>query len=214
LRWRASDLLLVVAALLAVHSEATVSVELDSRSQAGDLLVVLGGDVGEDGVLSGRDLLGQLDVFGQGGLALLDRALEVDLLDLGAEVGVLPDDGDQAVLDLQVHLGAVFNVLREVTAGDDAEGLTAVTLGQRMSIRFSSSGTYALGGLGFKSTLLSSRISSLGLSQWFNGLLPGTESESSKVTSEPPKRELAEAVARIAEAMVRNFILCCVVFVV
>lgn len=50
----------------------------------------------------------------------------------------------------------------------------------------------------------------LGLSQWFNGFLPGTESESSKVTSGPPNRELAEAVARIAEAMVRSFILWCV----
>jgi hypothetical protein len=117
-----------------VHSVAAVSVKLDSRGQAGDLLIVLGGDVGEDGVLSGRDLLGELDVFGQGGLALLDRALEIDLLDLGAEVGSLPDDGDQAVLDLQVHLGAVFDVFRKVTTGDDAEGLAAVTMSQRMCI--------------------------------------------------------------------------------
>jgi len=103
-------------------------VELDGRSQAGDLLVVLGLDVGENGVLSGRDLLGELDVLGQGELALLERALEVDVLDLGAEVGILPDDGDQAVLDLQVHLGAIFDVLREVAASDDAEGLAAVSL--------------------------------------------------------------------------------------
>jgi hypothetical protein len=103
-------------------------VELDGRGQAGDLLVVLGLDVGENGVLSGRDLLGELDVLGQGELALLERALEVDVLDLSAEVGVLPDDGDQAVLDLQVHLGAIFNVLREVTASDDAEGLATVGL--------------------------------------------------------------------------------------
>lgn len=109
-----------------MHREAAVSVELDSRSQASDLLVVLGRDVGEDSVLSGRDLLGQLDVLGQGGLALLDRALEVDVLDLAAEVGGLLDDGDQAVLDLQVHLGAFFDVFGEVTAGGDAEGHTTV----------------------------------------------------------------------------------------
>lgn len=54
-------------------------------------------------------------------------------------------------------------------------------------------------------------MSSLGLSQWFSGLLPGTESESSKVTSELPKKELAVAVARSADAIVRNFILCYVV---
>lgn len=107
---------------------AAVPVELNSGRQAGDLLVVLGHDVGENGVFSGRDLLRQLDVLGQGQLALLERALEVDVLDLAAEVGVLPDDGDQAVLDLQMHLGAVFDVFCEVAASDDAEGLAAVSL--------------------------------------------------------------------------------------
>ena len=109
-----------------MHLDAAVSVELDSCGQAGDLLVVLGLDVCENRVLSGRDLLGELDVLGQGELALLKRAFEVDVLDLAAEVGILPDDGDQAVLDLQVHLGAIFDVFREVTASDDAEGLAAV----------------------------------------------------------------------------------------
>ena len=111
-----------------MHLDAAVSVELDGRGQAGDLLVVFSLDVCKNGVLSGRDLLGELDVLGQGGLALLERALEVDVLDLAAEVGVLPNDGDQAVLDLQVHLGAIFDVFREVTASDDAEGLATVTL--------------------------------------------------------------------------------------
>jgi hypothetical protein len=109
-----------------VHLHAAISVELDSRGQAGDLLVVLGDNVCENGVLSRRDLLGELDVLGQRGLALLDRALEVDVLDLVAKVGGLLDDGDQAVLDLQVHLGAFFDICREVTAGGDAEGDTAV----------------------------------------------------------------------------------------
>jgi hypothetical protein len=48
---------------------------------------------------------------------------------LAAEVGGLPDDGDQAVLDLQVHLGAIFDVFGEVAASDDAEGCTTVSLG-------------------------------------------------------------------------------------
>jgi hypothetical protein len=111
-----------------VYLNAAVSVELDGCGQASNLLVVLGLDVGEDSVLSGRDLLGELDILGQGELALLERALEVDFLDLAAEVGGLPDDGDQAVLDLQVHLGAIFDVFGEVTASDDAEGLTTVSL--------------------------------------------------------------------------------------
>lgn len=105
-----------------MHLNAAVSVELDSRAQACDLFLVLADDVCEDGVLSGRDLLGQLDVLGQGELALLEWALKVDVLDLVAKVGSLPDDGDQAVLDLQVHLGAVFDIFRQVAAGGDAEG--------------------------------------------------------------------------------------------
>lgn len=109
-----------------MHLHAAVSVELDGRGQAGDLLVVLGLNVRENSILSGRDLLGELDVLGQGELALLKRAFEVDVLDLAAEVGILPDDGDQAVLDLQVHLGAIFDVFGEVTASDDAESLAAV----------------------------------------------------------------------------------------
>jgi hypothetical protein len=114
-----------VVLLLAVDLHAAVPVELNGGGQAGDLLVVLGHDVGEDGVLSGRDLLRQLDVLGQGQLALLDRALEVDVLDGVAQVGRLPDDGDQAVFDGQVHLGAVFDIRSDVAARDDGEGLTA-----------------------------------------------------------------------------------------
>lgn len=111
-----------------MHLHAAVSVELNSRSQASDLLVVFGGDVGEDGVLSGRDLLGKLDVFGQSSLALLDRTLEIHVLNGVAQVGILLDDGDQAVLDLQVHFGALLDVLREVAASGDAEDLAAVFL--------------------------------------------------------------------------------------
>jgi hypothetical protein len=92
-------LYVLVVLLLAVDLHAAIPVELNSGAQASDLLVVLGQDVGRNAVLSRRDLLRQLDVFGQGQLALLDRALEVGLLDGVAQVGGLPDDGDQAVLD-------------------------------------------------------------------------------------------------------------------
>lgn len=70
--------------------------------------------------------------------------------------------------------------------------------------------TYALGGLGLRSTLLISSRSSLGFSQCWSGFSPGTLSVSSKVTSELPKKlvDLAVAVvARRAEAIVRSFIL-------
>jgi hypothetical protein len=122
--------LYVLVVLLAVDLHGAVPVELNSGGQAGDLLVVLGHDVGGNGVLSRRDLLRQLDVLGQGQLALLDRALEVGLLDGVAQVGGLSDDGDQAVLDGQVHLGAVYDIGGQVAAGDDGEDLTAAIGGQ------------------------------------------------------------------------------------
>jgi hypothetical protein len=123
-------LYVLVVLLLAVDLHGAVPVELNSGGQAGDLLVVLGHDVGGNGVLSRRDLLRQLDVLGQGQLALLDRALEVGLLDGVAQVGGLSDDGDQAVLDGQVHLGPVYDIGGQVAAGDDGEDLTAAIGGQ------------------------------------------------------------------------------------
>lgn len=123
-------LYVLVVLLLAVDQHAAVPVELNGGSQAGDLLLILGDNVCEDGVFSGRDLLRQLDILGQGQLALLDRALEVNILDRVTQVGRLPDDGDQAVLDRQVHLCAVLDVRGDVAAGGDGEGLAAAVRGQ------------------------------------------------------------------------------------
>ena len=73
-------------------------------------------------------------------------------------------------------------------------------------------GTYALGGLGVRSTLSRVRMSSLGSWQCWSGLSPGTEREPSTfgaISGELPKMlERAETeVARSAEAaIVRNFI--------
>ena len=43
----------------------------------------------------------------------MERALEVHFADCVAEVGRLADDGDEAVFDLQVDLGAGFDVFVE-----------------------------------------------------------------------------------------------------
>lgn len=119
--------------------------ELNGSGEAGNLLAVLGEDVGENGVLAlhnhtisinnstklgtkwdeayRRDLLGQVDVLGQLEIALLKRALEVDLLDVVAQRSLLLDEGDQTVLDLQADLGTILDLLRERAARLDAEGI-------------------------------------------------------------------------------------------
>lgn len=71
----------------------------------------------------GRNLVGQLHVLDQRHRALLQRALEIDILDIVAQVCLLVDDADQAVLDLQVHLGAFFDIFAEQTARLDRERL-------------------------------------------------------------------------------------------
>lgn len=83
--------------------------EGDFRREAGDGVAVLGLDVGLNVVLAlswslvhwhlpsseweayRRDLLGKVDVLGELHLALLQRALQVSLLDRVASVGVLVD---------------------------------------------------------------------------------------------------------------------------
>ena len=90
---------------------SAASLEENSCGHAGDLLIVLGVHISEDGVFSGRDLLGELDDLGESHLALLERAAEIDLVDLFAEIDFLVEDADEAVLDLDVDFGAFFDVL-------------------------------------------------------------------------------------------------------
>jgi len=99
---------------------SATSLEEHSRSHAGDLLIVLRVHIGEDGVLPGRDLLGQLDSLGECHLAFLQRTAEIDLVDLFAEIDFLVEDADEAVLDLDVDFCAFFDVLgKRALSGDD-----------------------------------------------------------------------------------------------
>lgn len=75
-----------------------------------------------------RNLGRQIDVLGQAQLALLQRALEVRLLDGVACIAFLVDQGDEPVLDLQVHLAALANLLLEVARRLDAQLLATVVL--------------------------------------------------------------------------------------
>lgn len=55
--------------------------------------------------------------------------MQVDVLDLLAEVRLLTDQADEAILDLQENLGPFLNRLLEGTGGFDGEGLTTVPEG-------------------------------------------------------------------------------------
>jgi len=106
-----------------LHS--TTALEDDSSGKAGNLLLVLGVDVGKDGVLSRRNLLGKLNILGQAHGTLLKRTLQVHILDVLAKIGFLVDDANETVLDLEVHLGAFFDVFSEDSRCLDCESGTS-----------------------------------------------------------------------------------------
>lgn len=105
----------------------TTSLELHGSRQTSDLVPIflLSLHIGDYAVLPRRNLLRQVDFLRQGRLTLLDRALQIDVLDRVAEIGGLLDDGDQAILDLKVHDGALSHVLGERARGCDCELLAS-----------------------------------------------------------------------------------------
>jgi hypothetical protein len=62
-----------------------------------------------------RNLPRDIDVLGDFPLTLLDRAVEIGLAHCVATIGVLVDEGNQTVLDLQVHLETLFERLLQVS---------------------------------------------------------------------------------------------------
>lgn len=70
------------------------------------------------------DLLGQLNGLGDSKRAILDGTLHVDILDLLAQIGLGADKTDQAVLDLQRDVCALFDGLAQGAGCLDNEVLS------------------------------------------------------------------------------------------
>lgn len=123
---------LLLSVCLELYNERTTTSESDSSGQTGNLVLILGHNVGENRVLSWWNLCRKRDILLDRHLALLERALQVDIGDGVAEIGGLSDDGDQAILDLQVYLGALLDVLVEVAGGGDGEVVTTIEAVSRL----------------------------------------------------------------------------------
>ena len=95
--------------------------EKDNALQARHLVFVDGIHVRHDGVLALGHLLWDRDALCEIHGALFERAAEVDVADLVAQVGLLLDERDDAVFDLQKDLGAGLDVLGEGACGGDGE---------------------------------------------------------------------------------------------
>lgn len=74
------------------------------------------------------DLPRQVDLLLHRNLALLQRTVKIDVLNLLAEVDLLPEEGDQAILDLQEHGSTVRDLLLQGTFGFDGEGLATINV--------------------------------------------------------------------------------------
>lgn len=80
-----------------------------------------------------RNLLGQFDGLGDGQRARVDRAFHVDVLHLLAQICLGADKTDQAVLDLQRDVSALFDGLAQ-GAGCLNDKVLATRLSHAMSV--------------------------------------------------------------------------------
>lgn len=69
------------------------------------------------------DLIGQINLLGQGHGTLLQRALEIDILDLLTQIDLLLQQGNQAPFNLQEHRSALLDGIAQGTFCFDGEGL-------------------------------------------------------------------------------------------
>lgn len=97
--------------------------EGNSGKKTGDEIVINGVGSGDGNVLSGRNLVGQLNLLVELEVAGLNGAGPVDLFGLLAQVQSLADEPDVAVSHLDLDVGALLNVLVEVSGRLDGEVL-------------------------------------------------------------------------------------------
>lgn len=77
-------------------------------------------------VVARRNLSRQLHALAELQISLLQRTFEINVLNRFAQIGRGVDDGDEAVFDRVLNLGAVFDVFGENAGGGNVEGFAAV----------------------------------------------------------------------------------------
>jgi hypothetical protein len=135
----------VIQSQVASEEALAASGEGDSRSQASYLNVVDSEDIGQYSVLAlrnvshingvergmvtyRRNLSRKVNALGDLDHTSLNRALEINIADLLAEVGLGADKTDQTVLDSQKNIGALLNLLLDRSLGLDQEFLATIKM--------------------------------------------------------------------------------------
>lgn len=112
----------------------------------------------------GRNFLWKVDRLGNITLSRLERTLQVDVANLLAKIGGGGQQPDETVFNTQFDVGSGFDLLLKVTLGLDEKLLAAVVKDVSTfcsaSLRAFKGRTYALGGLGSRSTFVMVKISS------------------------------------------------------
>lgn len=161
----------------------------------------------------GWDFLWKLNVLRDRNLALLDRALQINVGNLLAQIGLSRENLDNAPFDLYVHICSLLDLLQQFTVCFDRKRAPTIEQVSLYYLTFQQrKKSYAWGGFGVKSTFSRLRISLLWSAlQWVRGLSPGTAPPLSSRTFWPPpkndKPSEATRVLRKSEARVtENFI--------
>lgn len=109
-----------------LEGSQTWSGEVDGRLQAGDLLVIVGVDIGKDVVGSRRNGSGQVDALRDGHLTLFKGASEIDVAQLLAQVRSRREQLDEAVLDGHLDVRALCDGLLDVAGRCDEKRRTGL----------------------------------------------------------------------------------------
>jgi hypothetical protein len=83
-----------------------------------------------------RNMRRQINLLSQRHIAFLQGTLEIDILDLFAEIGGLLDQGDETVFNLQSDISAFLHPVLQVTLGIDSESLARERRVRRQVHRF------------------------------------------------------------------------------
>jgi hypothetical protein len=103
--------------------------------QTRHLLFIHRVNVRHNSVFACGHLRWDLDVLRELHRALLQRTAQVDVADLVAEVGLLPDERNQAVFDVEQDFGTGLDVFGEGAGGGDGEvGARSGRIGRKVDV--------------------------------------------------------------------------------
>jgi hypothetical protein len=98
----------------------------------------------------GGDLIGYRNILLERSLSLLNRALEINVFSLIAEVGLSIDESDQSIFDLQSNICLFVNGLQQSTNSFNGQVATTVNRLACATLQDCFENTHGTGGFGVR----------------------------------------------------------------